>query len=102
MPKYASFSYSKCNKEHCSTLASCWCRVRQYFFNLWRQQDNQYYVYTESDSAGFPADQEWAEFVSGLPAKCASRSRVEVLDAIRPRLPKKPKQVAVTIGQRRA
>eukprot|EP00973_Karenia_brevis_P059838 8328852-Karenia_brevis.AAC.1 len=41
-------------------MAVAWCHRMQYFFDLWQQQDEDFYIYTDRDHASY---KETLEFV---------------------------------------
>ena len=88
MGKNASFSFSKYEKEACSVLALRWCAVNQYYFNIWRRQDDPHYAYSSADVGGLPVDQKWEEFLHSLPEAGPARSRAQALDALQPKAPR--------------
>ena len=88
MSKNASFSFSKYEKEPCSVLALRWCAVNQYYFNIWRRQEDPHYAYTSADVGGLPVDEKWVEFLHSLPEAGPARSRAQALDALQPKAPR--------------
>lgn len=85
--KHASFSHSIYASEAASALSLEWCRRMQYFFNIWKGQQDPRYIYSESDKACYRPCEEWTAFLANLPGTGRLRTRASAIDAMTPSRP---------------
>ena len=83
----ASFSFSRYGEKSCRTLALEWCRRLQFFFDIWRHQDDSKYVYTDSDLKSYTAQPDWQAFVASLSLASDTLKRANVLSMLVPTNP---------------
>ena len=84
--KRASFSYSMYGHEGAMVMAQEHCRRLQFFYNLWKRQSSQQYVFTEEDLSYEETDQ-WKLFCSRLLAAGAARARASAVSRTAPKNP---------------
>ena len=83
----ASFSFSRYTETGCHTLALEWCRRLQFFFDIWRQQDDPTYVYSDSDLQAYSETEEWKTFLASIRANPETNRRVEAIRCLLPTNP---------------
>lgn len=80
----ASFSFAKYGEAAGSTLALQWCKVMQYYYNIFKRHNDSAYEYSEADCASLEEDADWAEFVRAAGAGSVVAIRAETIRALRP------------------
>ena len=79
MGAIATFSLAKYGELACQMLAEEWCRRRQFWFNMWREQGDSDYMYTKEDIDSYQEDLEFVNFLCETPTDSPAWERAEAL-----------------------
>ena len=80
----ASFSLQKYGEEAASTLALQWCKVMQFFYDLYQQADDPDHVYSDAELQSFEEDLDWVNFVLAAGVDSVVWPRASLIRNLRP------------------
>ena len=68
-------------------LAFAWCHRLQFFFDVWRAQEDPLYVYSDADIMSYVEEMSFRDFVRKLAPSSEAAKKAALISSLRPNSP---------------